>query len=126
MQEFHINQHSELPILAMELILDGRHDYSKFWDAIQDSTITFTMTNMNTNIVKIANAPCYIKERETDGCTTQYIICYNWKKRDTRDVGTYKGEFTIHFNGNLIGESKTYPSGDLITPIREELVIVIK
>ena len=125
MQEFHINQNSELPILSMELILDGRHDFNKFWDAIQDAKITFTMINADTNVIKIANAPCYIKEKESDGCTTQFVICYNWKKRDTRDVGVYKGIFTIHFNGNITSETKTYPSGDLIAPIREELIIVI-
>lgn len=126
MLEFFIKKDSELPILVMELVLDGRHDYMKFYDAIQDASITFTMTNLDTNIVRVANAPCYIKKKENDSCTDEYVICYNWKKRDTREKGRYKGEFTIHFNGNLIGESKTYPSGDLIMPIREDLMITIE
>lgn len=126
MQQFFINKDSELPILSMELIYDGRSDYNKFWDAIQDSKITFTMTNVDTNVIKIANAPCYIKLREVGGCVEQYIICYNWKKRDTKEKGTYEGIFTIHFNGNLTSETTTYPSGDLIMPIREKLMITIQ
>ena len=66
MQNFIINQHSTLPTLRMELIYDGRSDFNKFWDSIQDSTITFTMTNIDTNVIKIANAPCYIKKKEKE------------------------------------------------------------
>lgn len=126
MQNFIINQHSTLPTLRMELIYDGRSDFNKFWDSIQDSTITFTMTNVDTNVIKIANAPCYIKKKENDGCVTQYVICYDWKKRDTKECGTYEGIFTINFHGNLVGETITYPQGDLIVPIREKLLITIQ
>ena len=126
MQQFIINQYSTLPTLRMELIYDGRSDFNKFWDAIQDSTITFSMTNIDTNVIKIANAPCYIKRKEGDGCVTEYVICYDWKARDTKECGTYEGVFTIKFNGNLIGESKTFPQGELIVPIREKLLITIQ
>lgn len=126
MQQFFINKNSELPILRMELINDGRSDFHKFWDAIQNSTITFTMTNVDTNVIKIANAPCYIKLIENNGCVDQYVICYNWKKRDTKEKGTYEGVFTIHFNDTLSGESISYPIGDLIVPIREKLFIIIR
>lgn len=126
-QQFFINKDSVLPILRMELIYDGRHDFNKFWDAIQDSDITFTMTNVDTKVIKIANAPCYIKLREIDGCVDQYVICYDWKKRDTKERGTYEGIFTINFNGNLTSETDTsYPKGDLIMPIREKLMITIQ
>lgn len=126
MQNFIINKDSELPILSMDLIYDGRSDFNKFWDAIQDSTITFTMINVNTNIIKISNAPCYIKRNETNGCVETYSICYNWKKRDTKDRGVYEGYFTIKFNGNITHETLSYPIGDLIVPIREKLIITIQ
>ena len=126
MQNFYINQHSELPTLRMELILDGRHDFWKFHNAIQDATISFTMINVDTNVMKIANAPAYIKRRETLGCEEQYVICYDWKKRDTKEIGEYEGIFTIHFNGNLTQEGVDYPQGDLIVPIREKLRITIR
>lgn len=126
MQHFYINKDSELPILRMELIYDGRHDFNKFYNAIQDSTITFSMTNIDTNVMKVANEKAYIKRREIDGCVEQYVICYDWRKRDTKERGTFEGVFTIHFNGNLKGESVTYPKGDMILPIREKLLITVQ
>lgn len=127
MQYFYINQNSTLPILRLELIYDGRHDYQKFFDAVQNSDITFTMTNIDTSVIKISNAPCYIKLREIDGCVDQYVICYDWKKRDTKECGVYEGVFTINFNGELKNEDGTsYPVGDLVMPIREKLIITIQ
>lgn len=126
MQEFYINKDSVLPILRMELIYDGRSDFHKFWDAIQNSTITFSMININTGITKIANAPAYIKLRENTSCVEEYVICYDWKKRDTKENGIYKGIFTITFNDNITSDTLKYPSGDLIMPIREDLQITIK
>ena len=125
MQEHYICQNSTLPTLQMEIIYDGRSDYNKFYDAVQNSEITFTMTNLDTNVIRVANAPCYIKKREVEGCTDKYLICYDFKPRDTREKGRYKGEFTITFNP-IKGESITYPSGDLIMPIREPLMIIVQ
>ena len=126
MQEFYIKKDSILPILSMELIFDGRHTYNKFHDAIQAANITFTMTNLNNGIIKIANTPCYIKMKENNGCVEEYIICYNWKKRDTKESGVYEGVFTISFDENITSETTTFPSGDLIMPIREKLIIKIE
>lgn len=126
MQDFIINKDSVLPILRMELIYDGRSDYNKFWTAIQDATITFTMVNVDTNITKIANANCYIKRIETEGCEPKYVICYNWNKRDTKERGVYEGSFNINFKGNLSSENVSYPVGNLIMPIKEKLLIHIQ
>lgn len=124
-QYFYINQNSELPILKMEVIYDGRGDFNKIYDSLQNCDITFSMMNVDSGVFKVSNAPCYIKERESDGCVTKYDVCYDWKKRDTRDKGTYKGQFKIHFNP-IKGESTIYPTGDLIMPIREDLEIIIR
>jgi len=125
MQEFYIRKNSVLPILRMDLINDGRHDYMKFHEAIQNSTITFTMVNAETNLTKIAKAPAYIKRRETGGCSEQYVICYDWKERDTKEEGSYIGTFEITF-GSIKADDYTFPTGKLIMPIREELLITIK
>lgn len=124
MQYFHIKKGSTLPTLRMELIEDGRHDYRKFYDSIQNCSITFTMVNIDTNITKVAKAPCYIKLKEDGGCVEKYVICYDWKERDTKDVGTYKGTFDITFNPIKSDETE-YPTGKLIMPIREALSIII-
>ena len=124
MQEFYIRKGAVLPILRMDLIHDGRHDYMKFYDAIQNATITFSMVNMETGVTKIAKAPAYIKEREIGGCTNQYAICYDWKERDTKEAGTYEGTFEITF-GEIKSDDLTFPKGKLIMPIREELHIIV-
>ena len=125
MQDWFMNKGSILPILRMELIEDGRHDYNKFHELIQSSNITFTMVNRETGVTKIAKAPCYIKAREDGGCVEQYVICYDWKKRDVNEEGTYIGKFDIEF-GEVKNDNYTYPKGNLIMPIREDLMITIK
>ena len=122
---FFIKQNSELPILKMEIINDGRNTYQKFHEAIQDAEITFSMVNADTGIIKISEAPCYIKRKDIEGCVEEYLICYQWKKRDTKEKGNYIGTFNIHFNGNISSETTEYPNGDLIMPICEKLNISI-
>lgn len=126
MQNFIINQYSTLPTLRMELIYDGRSDFNKLWDAIQNSKITFTMVNTNNNIIKIANAPCYIKRKDNTNCTEEYLICYDWKPRDTKECGVFEGYFNISFLGDITSETTTYPCGNLIMPIKEKLIITIQ
>lgn len=126
MQEFYINQNSTLPILRMELIEDGRHDFNKFHEAIQNADITFTMVNLDTGVTKVAKEPCYILKKEGNGCVEQYVICYNWKERDTKEAGVFKGTFTINFSGKIKNDNYTYPSGKLVMPIREEIYITIR
>lgn len=127
MQEFYINKDSVLPVLRMELIKDGRNTFRKYYEAIQDADVTFSMINSDTNVYKILNAKCYITEKEDGGCEEEYVIVYNWNKRDTNEPGVYKGVFTINFGSDLTNEDgSVYNSGNLIMPIREELMIVIK
>ena len=124
MQYFYIRQNSILPTLRMELIEDGRHDFRKFYESVQNCTITFTMVNVDTKITKIAKAPCYIKLKEDDGCVDKYIICYDWKPRDTKETGTFKGTFELTF-GEIKSDETEYPTGNLNMPVREDLTIVI-
>lgn len=126
MQEFYINKNSTLPYLRMELIDDGRHNFRFFHEGIQNSEVYFTMTNVNTGVVKIANAKAKVIPRNEESCEEQYVICYEWKERDVREKGTYKGQFTIKFLPDLYSDGVTYPSGNLIMPIREDLMIYIK
>ena len=41
--EFFINKNSTLPYLKMELVNDGRNDFRKFYEKIQNATIKFNM-----------------------------------------------------------------------------------
>ena len=128
-QEFYINKGSVLPVLRMSLIEDGRFDYMKtdiISKAIQDATVTFSMRNVDTDILKISNAKCNILLAEDTGCEEKYVIEYKWKERDTREEGVFKGQFTINFNGNITEEGVIFPEGKLIMPISEDLIIYIK
>ena len=117
---------STLPILQMELIDDGRNDFHKFHECIQSADVTFTMVDANTKVPKISNAKAKIKLRESDSCEEQYLICYEWKERDTRAPGVYLGHFSITFGNIIKNDMYSYPNGVLNMPIREDLYIVIK
>ncbi len=125
MQQFVINKNSTLPYLEMEAVQDGRHTYKKLYLALQSATVTFSMTNMETGVKKIANAPCYVVPFETDCCEDKFKIQYRWNKRDTSEAGTYIGQFKIKFENEITIEGMTFPKGELIVPIAEELQIVI-
>lgn len=117
--DFYINKGATLPILILELIQDGRNDYKKFYEMIQNANITFTMWDVETGMKKIGCRPatCLCKTcGESDCNEEQYYITYQFRAKDTAKAGSYVGKFEIEF---LDG------SGTLIVPIREELFIHI-
>ena len=118
--EFFINKNSTLPHLKMELINDGRNDFRKFFEKIQNATIKFNMYDVNTNLKRIAKSTAEIQLKcetcEIGGDEPEYYIVYKWTARDTKKPGKYNGEFVITF---LDG------TGTLIAPIRSELYINI-
>jgi hypothetical protein len=128
-QEFYINSGSILPVLRIELINDGRCDFNKsdvMGNALQDAKVTFSMRNVDTEILKISNAKCNIVLADNTGCEEKYVIEYKWKERDTKEKGIFQGWFTIDFNGNITENEIDYPEGRLIVPISEDLIIYVK
>lgn len=126
MQHFFINQNSTLPNLSVIPVNNGRYRFRKFNECIQDANITFTMTNVDNGNVVISNSPCSIRLVKDGGCEDKYCIVYKWKKRDTKQKGTFEGVFTITFNGNITSPSNEYPEGDMIVPIKEKIYICIQ
>ena len=116
--EFFINKDSNLPPLKMELVNDGRNDFRKFFEKIQNATIKFNMYDVKNNVKRIANSPADIELKCEDcgigGDEPEYYIVYHWSDRDTKKAGKYNGEFIIEF---LDG------TGTLIAPIRDKLFI---
>lgn len=127
MQEFFIIRGSVNPVLEMEVIEDGRYDFhrSLINDALQDSTVTFSMKDEVTGLLKISKAPANIVSAMNGSCEEKNILQYKWKERDTKTPGTYIGWFEISFNGNLTSEGVEYPEGNLIVPIEEPLKIIV-
>lgn len=114
--DFYIVKDSTQPKLKVQLVEGGgRYNASEFYEKLQNSNIYFTMSDMETGVKKIGKKPaeCELKE-ETDFCEEEYLIVYQFNKKDTKKPGTYIGKFIIEF---LDG------SGELIAPIREELKI---
>jgi len=113
--EFFINRTSTLPILKMELINDGRNDFHKFYEKIQNADIYFTMTDLTTGIKRIAKSAASLELVEPESCTgEEFYIIFQFTTKQTSIAGRYVGQFEIDF---LDG------SGTLIAPIKEELFI---
>jgi hypothetical protein len=117
---FTIRQFSQLPTLKMRLYRDGRNDYNRFEELLENSVVTFAMKDELTGIYKVANKSASVILRDpcdVDG-KKEYYISYNFTSEDTNKPGTYLGEFKITFlNTNL------QPNGELIVPISEQLYI---
>ncbi len=115
--EFHINKNSTLPKLKLELIKDGRNDFYKFHEKVQNATIYFSMTDVVTGVKRIAKKIAGIEQVEPVNCVgDEFYLVYQFTARDTSVAGRYVGQFEVEF---LDG------SGTLIVPIREELFINI-
>jgi hypothetical protein len=119
MMNFYIRKGSELPLLKMQLVNDGRNDYRAFHEKIQNADITFTMVYEKDDTKKISCRPCQIVKKLSD-CgeiiPEEYYIVYKWRTVDTNKSGRFTGYFNIEF---LDG------TGTLKVPIREELKINI-
>ena len=84
-QNFFIRKNSQLPILQMKIINDGRNDYKKIFEELENAAITFSMLNIETGRYKVFNQPALIIPVETDNCLTiqqEYYLGYQFKKRE--------------------------------------------
>ena len=116
--EFSINKNSTLPVLKLELIQDGRNDFQKFHDKIQNANIYFSMTDVITGVKRIAKKETGIAQVEpaSDCVGDEFYLTYQFTERDTSMPGRYVGQFEIEFLDD---------SGTLIVPIRETLYVNI-
>jgi hypothetical protein len=114
--EFFINKNATLPILKLELIQDGRNDFNKFFEKVQNSNIYFTMIDVVTGIKRIAKkvAGTQLVLPQSDCVGEEYYLTYQFSSNETSVGGRYVGQFEIDF---LDG------TGTLIVPIREQLYI---
>lgn len=128
MEYFYINKGSVNNTLRIELVRDGRFDFMKrntYHNAIQNANVTFSMVDED-GILKVSKGQCDIVLSKEGGCDDTYIIEYKWKPRDVNKEGKFIGKFEITFNGDLYENGVDYPSGNLIVPIYEDLVIMVK
>jgi hypothetical protein len=118
--DFNIIQNSTLNPLKVELIQDGRNNYDKFFELIQNANIYFSMVDVDDGTIKISKQPacCMLKTEVPLDAKEEYYIIYNWRSKDTCRPGTYQGQFFIEFlnEGNKVENT-------LIVPIQEILYI---
>ncbi len=114
--EFFINKNASLPTLKLELIQDGRNDFYKFFEKIQNADIYFTMTDVITGIKRIAKkrGGTQLVLPQSDCTGEEYYITYHFSQKETSVAGRFVGQFEIEF---LDG------TGTLIVPIRETLYV---
>ncbi len=114
--EFFINKNASLPTLKLELIQDGRNDFYKFFEKIQNADIYFTMTDVVTGVKRIAkrHAGTQLVLPQSDCTGEEYYITYHFSQKETSVAGRFVGQFEIEF---LDG------TGTLIVPIRETLYV---
>lgn len=116
--DFFIKQHATSPILTMKVVKDGRNDFNKLHEMLDNSCITFAMIDMDCGAYKIAhkNAGYIKKETIHPDSPEEFMIFYRWTSEDTNTPGRFRGEFRIKFYDT---------NEELITPIREDLYINI-
>ena len=116
--DFHINSHSTLNKLKLELINDGKNDFHHFHEKVQNAIIKFTMTDIVTGVKKIAmkKAGIELVVPQSDCVGEEYYLVYQFTQKETSIAGRFVGQFTLEF---LDG------SGILNVPIQETLYINI-
>lgn len=82
--EFFINKNASLPTLKLELIQDGRNDFHKFFEKIQNADIYFTMTDVITGIKRIAkrHGGTQLVLPQSDCTGEEYYITYSFSQKE--------------------------------------------
>lgn len=115
--EFFIKQNTTLPIIKMDVVFDGRTDAGEnFYSVLDNATLRFSMINESNGIPKVSMKQAYIvaKDKRNPDAPWEYYIYYKWGSKDTNTKGRFLGQFLV-----------VLESGELISPIRENLYINI-
>ena len=118
--DFFIRQGATDPILKMRLIDDGKNDKSSFNELLENSDITFEMSDTKTGTPFILNAECSLalRTKKYNQTTDEYYILYRFTELQTSEPGKYEGKINIQFL-----DSDRNPTTKLIVPIRDKLYI---
>ena len=118
--DFYIRQNATRPLLKMKVVNDGRDDYQKFHEAIQNAVIKFSMYDPDNDVYRVARKAASVVKRASlnplINDKDEYYVVYEFTASDTSKAGTFKGEFRIDFLDDC---------GILVAPIRDELFIHI-
>ena len=114
-QHFFIKKNSTLPILKMKVVNDGRFDYKKIFDRLENAAVTFSMVDEKGR-PRVYNQQGLLISVDKINCPEdeEFYIGYQFKLKDTKKVGCYKAEFRLDF----LDDGAT-----AVFPIREDLYV---
>jgi hypothetical protein len=121
-KNFFIKKNSTLPVLKYALVYHILQQYDITEDMLDNVAVTFSMTDADTGLYRIANAPANLiinKNRPEFPDETKYTLAYRFKLKDTRKTGNYLGEFVIDFLDDEAG------CGKIKFPTHNKINIVI-
>lgn len=97
----HVRQNDTLPYLDFGLV----KDLNKTAHDLTGATVTFTMRNRKTDVVKIDGASVTL----IDAAAGE--VRYSWSSGDLDEAGYFNGEFQVTFADERI---LTFPAGEYI------------
>ena len=117
--EFFIRKDSLEPVLKMQLIQDGRNDFRKFYQGLENAILSFSMKKVDNGEYVILNKAAGIVQKTQVDPTNdpEYYIYYRWQPTDVMEEGRYQGQFLIEFLTD---------GTQLVAPVREDLYINIQ
>lgn len=107
MISFFIKKSSSLPLLQVDLLLDGRNLYNISESTLTGSTVYFSMYDEETGIKKILKDPTIVVLSDE-----KIVLKYQFNKNKIKKTGNFIGEFFI-----------TNSRGDEIIPIYDKIYI---
>lgn len=118
--EFFIRQGASEPILKMRLIDDGRNDKSYLNDLLENSNITFEMSDVKTGNPVVLNSDCLLTTRtkKYNQTTDEYYITHRFTESHTSEIGKFEAKIIVQFL-----DTNSNPTTKLILPIREKLYV---
>lgn len=119
-KKFFIKKDSTLPELKYPLIQKIREKYDITEEMLENVAITFSMTDAETGLFRVANAPANLvisNDREANPDETQYTLTYRFRLTQTNRTGRFLGEFKIDFLGENCGK--------LTLPVEDKIEIII-
>jgi len=104
---FFIKKDSTLPLLKLPLTQHMMEQYDITPDMLENVAVTFSMTEANTGLYRIANVAGNLvvnNNRPEYPDEVEYTLTYKFKLSQTRKAGRFLGEFKLDFLGEYCGK----------------------
>lgn len=113
---FFIKQNATLPVLKIKISKDGRSDFQTFIDNISNSTVYYSLIDVDTNVAKILNRPLsFLVNEAPNGVSPSEVYFYiQFGFKDTKKPGKYKLSLQIDSS-----------SGKISLPLKEDVFVYV-